>query len=94
MGSLALLHPVPWMIQEFFSSCEDQESLLLAFSLKVLNSLKEKLLIMDSKYSEMGPRLGFSIDLISHLLLTNAYFSEKAAGCLHEVSLVSEASQL
>lgn len=49
---------------------------------------------MDPKYSETGLRLVFSVDLISHLLLTHASFSEKAAGCLHEVSLVPEAGQL
>jgi len=48
---------------------------------------------MDSKSSETGLRLAFSVDLISHLLLAYVYFSEKATGCLHEVPLVSEASQ-
>lgn len=51
-------------------------------------------LTMDSKCSVTGLRLVFSIDLISHLLLTHVYFSEKAAGCVREVPLVSEASQL
>lgn len=41
-----------------------------------------------------GLRLVFSIDLISHSLLIHVYFSEKAAGCVREVSVVSEASQL